>query len=51
VQLDDLVALKPWTEVGPFQAKALRGALYARDIKAGSPLNKQDIISPKKMQD
>jgi N,N'-diacetyllegionaminate synthase len=48
VRLDDLVALKPWTEIGPFQAKALRGALYARDIKAGSPLNKQDIDSPKK---
>ncbi len=44
VSLDDLVALKPWTEIGPFSA--LRGAHYAKDILAGSPLNSGDIFFP-----
>ena len=47
VRLEDLIALKPWTEVGPFQVKALRGAVYARKLKAGSPLNDVDIVKKK----
>jgi sialic acid synthase SpsE len=46
VRLEDLAALKPWTEVGPFQSKSLRGAVYARDMAEGSPLNSGDIERP-----
>jgi len=46
VSLDDLIALKPWTEIGPFNS--LRGACYAKDLLAGSPLNSGDIFFPEK---
>ena len=44
VLLEDLIALKPGTETGPFQVKTLRGAVYARNLEAGSPLNAGDIV-------
>jgi len=43
VLLEDLIALKPWTGIGPFQVKTLRGAVYARSLEVGSPLNEGDI--------
>jgi N,N'-diacetyllegionaminate synthase len=43
VRTEDLVALKPWTEIGPFEVKKLRGAVYSRDLAAGSALNIKDI--------
>ncbi|MBN2289545.1 MAG: N-acetylneuraminate synthase family protein [Candidatus Glassbacteria bacterium] len=48
VRLDDLAALKPWTEIGPFQARTLRGAVYARDLEPGSQLNAGDLVFPEK---
>ena len=48
LRTEDLVALKPWTELGPFEVKRLRGAVYSRDLAAGSPLNSKDIQGPKK---
>ncbi|MFH1069794.1 MAG: N-acetylneuraminate synthase family protein [Candidatus Glassbacteria bacterium] len=50
VRLEDLIALKPWTAVGPFEVHRLRGAVYARDLAGGSPLGRDDVIfrkSPK----
>jgi len=43
VNLSDLAALKPWTEIGPSEAKKLRGTVYAKNLKAGSPLTSKDI--------
>lgn len=43
VNLSDLAALKPWTEIGPRQAHSLRRMVYSRDMKAGEALNKKDI--------
>ncbi|MEA1996823.1 MAG: N-acetylneuraminate synthase family protein [Gemmatimonadota bacterium] len=43
VLLHDLAALKPWTDAGPYHVSALRGARYARPLKAGSPLTFKDI--------
>ena len=43
VNLSDLAALKPWTEIGPAEVKKLRGAVYAVDLEADSPLNAKDI--------
>ena len=43
VNVSDLAALKPWTEIGPAEVKKLRGTVYATDIKAGSPLTSKDI--------
>ena len=48
VRTEDLVALKPWTEFGPFETKRLRGAVYSRDLAAGSPLSSKYIQLPKK---
>ena len=48
LRTEDLVALKPWTDLGPFEVKRLRGAVYSRDLSAGSPLNSKDIQLPKK---
>ncbi|HUU29318.1 MAG TPA: N-acetylneuraminate synthase family protein [archaeon] len=48
VRLSDLTALKPWTEIGPFDLKVLRGASYAKNLKAGSPLNSGDILPAEK---
>jgi len=46
IRLDDLVALKPWTDAGPFELGSLRGCFYATDLKAGSPLRRKDIQRP-----
>jgi N-acetylneuraminate synthase/N,N'-diacetyllegionaminate synthase len=43
VRLDHLVALKPWTPVGPFQLTLLRGKSYTRDISAGDALGADDF--------
>ena len=43
VSLDDLSALKPWTELGPFDMARLRGKVYARDIAVGEALAPDDI--------
>jgi sialic acid synthase SpsE len=44
VSLEDLIALKPWTEIGPYEVHRLRGAVYARDLAEGSPLGRADVI-------
>ena len=44
VRLEDLAALKPWTEIGPFDVRRLRGAVYSRDLAEGSPLGRDDIV-------
>jgi len=49
VSTEDLIALKPWTELGPFEVKRLRGAIYTRDLDSGSPLNPEDIQRPEKL--
>jgi len=48
VRTEDLIALKPWTEIGPFEIRKLRGAVYSRDLAEGSPLNYEDIQLPDK---
>ncbi len=43
VRLDDLSALKPWTELGPFDMAKLRSKVYTRDIAVGEALTPDDI--------
>lgn len=43
VRIEDLAALKPWTEIGPFDCHRLRGAVYSRDLDEGSPLNRDSV--------